>query len=341
MKFAYGTLTERTGFYFDVTTSDGIVGSGEIAPLPLYRPVSLDAISAYLEVIRSRITGQIIPGDPEKIEVFVQEIAPPDFMETFGIVSAILDAFARAEQKPLAKLFNKSTRATVPVNCLITPPVEDWEALAERIHTKGYRAAKIKVGAGSVSEDAEFVKTASSHLGPDISIRLDANRAWSLQQAVEFFRLIEGVPIDYIEEPISGSIEELREFKNMTGIAVALDESLTNYGEIVTAAGDDYCDVIIVKPSLLYGPVHTILACERIVSNKKRVVLTSMLETEVGLASLLQVTAALSDVTEPAGLDTLSIFAEYSSRLSHVTDGAVSVPEGIGNGYERSHRGSR
>lgn len=338
LKFAYGTLDKRSGFYIDITTSDGIVGSGEIAPLPLYRPVSLNGIAESLEIIRRKITGQIISRDAETIEKFVREIAPPDFTDTFGVTCAILDAATRSAQKPMAKILNKNVRSAVPVNCLISSPVDDWEALTEYIHSRGYRAAKIKVGANSVQEDAALVKTASSHVGPDISIRLDANGAWSLQEATEFFRLIEGTPIDYIEEPICGTLAELREFKKSVGVAVALDESLNTYVEITTGARSDYCDVIIIKPSLLYGPVHTILACETVVSCEKRVVLTSMLETETGLASLINIAAALPGVLEPAGFDTLSVFAEYCSDFSLVTDGAINVPEGIGIGYERSNR---
>ncbi|MEZ5357888.1 MAG: o-succinylbenzoate synthase [Candidatus Zixiibacteriota bacterium] len=341
IRFAYGTFSERSGYYIDITTTEGITGSGEIAPLPLYRPVDTNAVESVLSKFQKKIIGWEIPHAASEIETVIRDIVPLNFEETFGIASALLDAAARTERKPLAGLLNKNYRPDVDVNCLITPPIENMEALAEAIQAKRYQAAKIKVGARTIQEDAEFTKEVAAALGSTISLRLDANRAWSLRQAIDFFRRIDGVAIDYIEEPVSGGHDELQAFRASTGVSVALDESLISYRDIMDAAGDDNCDIIIIKPSLLYGPATTILACETLVSNGKRVVVSSLLETETGMASLIHLASALPDVTEPAGLDTLSYFAEYSSRLSLVTDGAIRVPEGLGNGYERSHSGPR
>ncbi len=334
---SYGSITARDGFYITLTTDDGISGYSEVAPLPSYLPVSMEEVYSGLKGLEPKLDGLQVSADKDTIHTLVEELVEDNPYVASGLEFALCDAASKESKLALSKWLNKDAKSSVPVNYLIQRPVADWEALSAEIKLKGYRAVKIKVGAEDISKDVDCVMQARDYLGPDIALRLDANRGWDFKTACECLLQIKHVNIEYIEEPILGSGKELRALREETGTAVALDESLDTYGDVIAAAKEGYCDVIIVKPLLLSGAINTILAFEAITSCGKRAVMTSMLETETGIASLLHLAAALPGDLPPAGLDTLSLFEEYTKSLSLVSKGVVGLPKGTGIGYERSN----
>ena len=108
---------------------------------------------------------------------------------------------------------------------MITASSEKIEEDARRLIEKGYRTIKLKVGRHSLNEDIVAVKALRTTAGNGTEIRLDANRAWSLKEAVSFGKSVADCRIQYIEEPLKEAAD-LTQFFKQTGIPFALDESL-------------------------------------------------------------------------------------------------------------------
>ncbi len=166
----------------------------------------------------------------------------------------------------------------------------------------GYEAVKLKVGGREVEEDVELVRGLREVLGKEVSLRLDANRAWSFAEAAHFARAVEGLEYEYIEEPLrdpTGLADLVRDH----GVPVALDESL------VGMAPEDlqrraYVRAVVIKPTLVGGISRTL----RLAGEARRLgftpVISSAYETGIATEALLMLSSATGGGRVAAGLDT-------------------------------------
>ncbi|MCK5124778.1 MAG: o-succinylbenzoate synthase [candidate division Zixibacteria bacterium] len=332
---SFGAVSERIGFYIYVKTFNEIIGRGEISPLPSYRNESLGKTEKLLRTFSNTLPGTELDNEVEPISDFCAKISQDNSYLQFGIESALYDAASRVEGFPLCRWLNLKSKMTVPVNCLLTLPIENIEQTASDINSRGYQAVKIKVGCQNINDEIEGVKQLSQHLNNAISIRLDANKGWNYEESLKALKELSDCPIEYLEEPGCQSVEQIQSLRDETGVGIALDESLGSLEKCLLAAESDLCDVIILKPAVLGGLANTIKAYNKITELGKKVVVTSMLETEIGLASQLHVCASLSETLPPCGLDTLNLFEKPEARLSSVNNGAIQLPNGYGIGYDK------
>jgi o-succinylbenzoate synthase len=207
--------------------------------------------------------------------------------------------------------------------------------------THGFRTLKLKAGpADTTASLVERLFAARSAVGDDVALRLDVNGTWTPGEAAERLRAMAGVGLQYVEQPLDpAALRETAVLRASTGTPIAADEaveSLEAARAILDAGG---ADVLVVKPARVGGPdvVASIaaLAAERGVP----VVLSSLFETGVGLATALACAAALPDV--PAwlaaerdhGLATADMLRDdLLVRPLAVAAGRMRVPGGPGAG---------
>ena len=113
------------------------------------------------------------------------------------------------------KFFPKKLKP-LPVNALLTSDLDDLKTLAEQLNEANYKAVKMKVGVKSIEEEIKRILILKTHLKQNISLRLDANRAWTLDEALEFASGIKGIKIEYCEEPLKNP-EQLESFSGKIG----------------------------------------------------------------------------------------------------------------------------
>ncbi|MBU6383349.1 MAG: hypothetical protein KGQ49_03620 [Verrucomicrobia bacterium] len=160
----------------------------------------------------------------------------------------------------------------------------------------GFPAWKLKLGHLPLQEAIRFAK---EHKGPHV--RLDCNRAWSLDEALEFASHFQPGDFDYLEEPVK-TVPELREFSRITRFPIALDESIdTDWSQIPSLK------TIVVKPTIVGGAPKTHL----------NLVLSSAYESGLGLLHI----ANLARNRLPIGLDT--VFEE--DLLAHPIQSSAGV----------------
>jgi L-alanine-DL-glutamate epimerase-like enolase superfamily enzyme len=129
---------------------------------------------------------------------------------------------------------------------------------------------KIKVGQ-NLAHDIDRVRRARDMFGPDVSMSVDANMAWSMDDAVSMEEQLRSSAIDWYEEPLrDNDIEQLRRFRDLTGAAVMLDEAFSSIDDAQRAFEGGACDLLNIRLSKCGGFLPSLRLVEFCVSNSVR-----------------------------------------------------------------------
>ena len=302
---AGGVVSARELVVLRLEGSDGTVGWGEAAPFEPYDGVPLERAIAALSGGGGR--------------------RPPQARAAEEI--ARLDLEARQEGRPLAE----PVRDALPVNLTLPggPPAEVAERAREGLRA-GYACFKVKVG---LPEDAERVAAVRDAVGPWPALRVDANRAWSVDEAVARIRAIEQYDLEFVEQPCR-TLDELRQVRGRVSTPIAADESAGSARAVRRAVDAEACDVVNVKLASAGGfkPAREALRLAR--AKGLGAFLSSTLDGPWGIAAALQLAAA-EDLQLACGLATLELFDSPLARvLPPPKNGTLKVPAGPGLGVD-------
>jgi O-succinylbenzoate synthase len=198
-------------------------------------------------------------------------------------------------------------RSTVEVNT--TVPVVSAMRAFELVTASGCRTAKVKVaepGVG-IDDDAERVAAVRDALGPDGRIRVDANGGWSVDVAVTGIAVLDRAAggLEYVEQPCR-TVDELIRVRSMVGVPVAADESIRLAGDPLEVARRGAADIAVIK----VAPLGGVRAALRIaVECGLPVVVSSAVDTSVGLAAGLALAGALPELPYACGLGTATLLS--------------------------------
>ncbi|EFQ82266.1 putative o-succinylbenzoate synthase [Aeromicrobium marinum DSM 15272] len=214
-------------------------------------------------------------------------------------------------------------RDTVPVNC--TVPAVDPEAAAAIVRASGCSTAKVKVAeAGqTLADDRARVEAVREAIGPDGHVRVDANGGWGVAEAVLAVAVLhEAVRLEYVEQPCA-RVEDLAAVRRETDVPVAADESIRRADDPFRVADLEAADIAVLKVHPLGGVRRCLEVAEQI---GLPVVVSSALDTSVGLAAGLALAAALPELPHACGLATTSLLDGDVVRDPLVAvDGSISV----------------
>ncbi|MBW3619403.1 MAG: o-succinylbenzoate synthase [Actinobacteria bacterium] len=196
-------------------------------------------------------------------------------------------------------------RSSIPVN--VTVPAVDPSTASALVRDSGCRTAKVKVAepGQTLADDVARVTAVREALGPDGSIRVDANGAWDVASASLAITRLAPLGLEYVEQPVA-TLEEMRDLRGRVTVPLAADESVRTAEDPLRIADLDAADVLVLKVQPL-GGVHR--ALEIADAAGLPVVVSSALETSVGLAAGLAFAAALPELPYACGLATASLLA--------------------------------
>lgn len=216
-------------------------------------------------------------------------------------------------------------RDRVAVNCIV-PAVGPAQA-ARIVRESGCATAKVKVAdhPGSLREDLARVAAVREALGDTGAVRVDANAVWDVATAVS--RIIEldraAGGLQYVEQPCR-TVGELAEVRRRVGVPIAADESIRRAEDPMRVAVAGAADVAVLKCAPL-GGVRRALAVAAAAGLPS--VVSSALETSVGLAAQLALAGALPDLDFACGLGTLDLFdGDLVHDSLRPVDGFLPVP---------------
>ena len=302
-------LSERTGLIVVLTDENGNSGLGEAAPLPGFSSETITTVQAQLSALCQSLKGTDVPPKlerlPDGFERWLHEydLAPST---RFAIETAVLNLCAANRGLPLRRLFSDNALDSLSICGLLAGSRGDILKKATLLKDEGYRAVKLKVGHRSLEEDIKLTHDVRKAIGDDITLRLDANRAWSVEEVLIFAREVRDCRIEYIEEPVH-CYKMMSSNINIRGrLLGALDESLR---ELTPESLKDMTLVwaIVLKPTIL-GLWRSMQFARVAASMGIISVVSSSFESGVGLTSLAELAACLNSDDTPAGLDTLDRF---------------------------------
>jgi O-succinylbenzoate synthase len=199
-----------------------------------------------------------------------------------------------------------AVRAQVPVNALIPAVDPDTAAaLAGEAVAAGMTTVKVKVGDGSLDEDADRVAAVRAALGPAGRIRLDANGAWDVDTAVVALERLARFDLELVEQPVA-DLTGLAAVRCRVAVPVAADESVRNVEDARRLAALAAADAVVVKVQPL-GGVRAALGV--IEAAEVPAIVSSLYETSVGLAAGVALAAALPELPYACGLGTGALLA--------------------------------
>jgi O-succinylbenzoate synthase len=311
LPLATGTLGERAGLLVRVQDADGHEGWGEVAPLPGFSRESLeDAFAATWAVLQE---GEGVHREPWSegtplpyVGRAFDENVPPSVR--FGVDGALAALASQRMEVSLAHLLCPEASGEVTLNALLLGSRDEVLRKAVTARKAGYAAVKLKVGRQAVEDDINLVRAVQARLGSDVRLRLDANRAWSLEAARTFAAGLHGVRVDYIEEPLSDPTA-LATFAKATGLPVALDETV-QVGTPDMLRAHPYATAVVLKPTLLGGVARIRGWMEAARMSQMRLVFSAAFESGIGMRLLLAMASAYGDAEVPVGFDTYRWLAD-------------------------------
>lgn len=198
-------------------------------------------------------------------------------------------------------------RSVIPVNALVVGDHIDAASLA------GFRTVKVKVGD---TGDIDRVARVRDVVGPEVALRVDANGAWDEATAIERINAMARYHLEFVEEPVHG-LEALARVRRAVSVPIAVDESVRTLADAQTVARRDVADLMVLKVQPC-GGVHAALHWAEAATVP--VVVTSMMETSIGIRAGLALAAALAELPYACGLATASALVRDA-----VTDPLVAI----------------
>jgi len=335
---AHGVMTVREGIVVLVTTESGITGIGEVAPLPAFSAERLADAALLLSELAARLYARTLH---EALDLLLTErqMGTKAASTLCGLEMGLLDAIGKAEGCQVCALLSPPgfvPRTKVAVNAVIgARATEAAIAAALDAISKGFHCIKLKAGWGvSAGEEVERIGAVRDAIGPAAHLRLDANEAWNLEEAISV--LSECVPYDiqYIEQPLQAhDLAGMHALREAIPIPLAVDEALHGLESARLVLDSEAADILVIKPQLAGGLRAGQQIIEAATERGVGCVITGALEAGVGLAAALHLAAASPAVTLECGLATLPLLGDdlLIDNLA-VRDGFLAVPQGAGLG---------
>lgn len=222
-----------------------------------------------------------------------------------------LVAWWRAAEEAAEIGWPEPVRQTIPVNCTV-PALGPAES-ARLVRDSGCTTAKVKVAEAPqlLGDDLDRLEAVRDALGPDGKLRIDANGGWDIDQAERAIRELRRFDLEYVEQPCA-SVPELAELRRRLArshldVLVAADESIRRAADPYRVVAEQAADVAVLKVQPLGGVRAALEIAERM---GLPVVVSSALETSVGIRAGLALAAALPELPYACGLNTVPLLVD-------------------------------
>jgi len=240
--------------------------------------------------------------------------------------AAVAEPWLRCAEEAVAGDWPAPVRRTVPVN--VTVPAVGPERAHAIVRAGGCTTAKVKVAepGQTLGDDEARLEAVRDALGPQGRVRVDANGGWDVAGAVGALRLLERAAggLEYAEQPCA-SVEELAAVRRAVDVPIAADESIRRAADPYRVRDLGAADVAVLKVQPLGG----VRACLRIAEDiGLPVVVSSALESSVGIAAGVALAAALPELPYACGLATVQLLTDDVARPS-LLPVAGALPVGV------------
>jgi len=197
----------------------------------------------------------------------------------------------------------------------------------------GCRTIKVKVAetGQTLADDVARVAAARSYLGPEGRIRIDANGGWNVDEAEHAIHALAEYDLEYVEQPCA-SVEELWQIRQRVkymALPIAADESVRKASDPLEVARQEAADLLVIKAQPL-GGIHAAMGI--VAQTGLPIVVSSALETSIGISMGLHLAAALPELPYDCGLATVSLLSlDVAVDPLVPVDGSIAVRRVVPN----------
>jgi o-succinylbenzoate synthase len=320
-------MTVRRGLLVEIITADGTSGIGEAAPHPSAPPAAVGAAANAVASVTPRLSAA--PPDLDALLEIIDGVG--DLPARVALETALFDLAARLHGERLAALLGPLRRERVPVNALPdeADPARSAAAACQAV-AEGFACLKLKLGGQDARALVERVRAVRERVGPSVRIRLDANGAWTVAEAIDVIGRLAGHGIEYVEQPVP-DLEGMAQVRQAVDVPLAADESVVGTASVEKIASARAADIVVVKPAFL--GLRTALSVARAAESRGlEVVVTSALDTSIGIAAALHVAATFAG-DRASGLATAALLGGDLVDVPLVPRrGELCLPDGPGLG---------
>ncbi len=302
---------------------DGVTGMGEAAPNRYYGE-SPDSVVAALERYKPLIESAAY-WSLEAMEATLSTALQGNASARAAVSSALHDLYARKLGVSLHRMWGLDSTAT-PLSSF-TIAIDDVEGLKRRVDDAAqYPILKIKLG---TNRDEEIVRTVRE-AAPDKVLRVDANAAWTPQEAIAQSAMLRDNGVESLEQPVAaGDIDGMRFVRERCGMPVIADESCLVARDVPRLAGA--CDAINIKLAKCGSLREAMRLVHTARAHELRVMAGCMIETSLGISAIAQ----LAPLLDAADFDGAALLAEDPFRGVTIDDGRVALTDAPGLGAMR------
>ncbi|XP_022776661.1 protein PHYLLO, chloroplastic isoform X3 [Durio zibethinus] len=301
----------REGFILSLTLEDGHIGYGEVAPLEICHENLLDVeeqLRFLFHVMKGASLNYFLPMLKSSFSFWIWKNLGIPACSLFpsvrcGLEMAILNAIAVSQGSSLLNILHphrerekeKSERlSSIRICALIdssgTP--EEVACIAVGLVEEGFTAIKIKVARrADPVEDAAVIQEVRKKVGCCIELRVDANRNWTYEQAIQFGFLVKDCDLQYIEEPVQDEDDIIR-YCEESGLPVALDETIDNCPEnplnMLVKYSHPRIVALVIKPTAIGGFEKAAMIARWAQRQGKMAIVSAAFESSLALSTYIQ-----------------------------------------------------
>ncbi|HKD66234.1 MAG TPA: o-succinylbenzoate synthase [Candidatus Binataceae bacterium] len=328
-----GAQSVREGLLVCLEGEGGLDGLGEIAPL---RSSGMEEAARRLRLLARRLPGADVDDIPRAVRLSGVSREVGTAIQC-GLDIAACDVLAKEAGVPVVELLGGCRRRTVPVNATISADTPQQAAqAASRAVENGFRCLKLKVGMMSgVAGECELVSAVRDAIGADILLRLDANQAWDVEQAIANINALQRFGVQFVEQPVAArDLAGLAAVRSAVSTPIAADERVTGVGPAKEIIEHRAADLLVVKPMVVGGLRLARDIIDLAAQAGLDSVVTTTIDSGVGIAAALHLAASFEGKLA-CGLATADLLeSSLTCGIPAANSGVMACPDGPGLGVE-------
>jgi L-alanine-DL-glutamate epimerase-like enolase superfamily enzyme len=277
-----------------VTDGDGMTGWGEA---PQVWRVTGESLAGAEACVSGPLTAAIAGGDADDLAELCRRVAaavPGNFGAKSSVDVALHDLAARRLGVSLPRFLGTAVHQVPTDVTLAASDAASLGQVAEKRVADGFTVLKVKVGT-SGAEDVERVRAVRERVGPDVTIRLDANQGWDRRQAVRVIRGIEdaGLDVELVEQPVPAhDLDGLTWVTDRVDTPILADEAVYGVRDLVELIRRHAADMVNVKLAKCGGLSAARTMLSLAAAYGVEALVGSMMESPIGVAAAASLAAA-------------------------------------------------
>jgi muconate cycloisomerase len=333
---AHGIKSGQNSIVVRVVANEGFAGVGNVDPDAGY---SEESFSATLATIRERLAPNLLGIDPLNIVATLKrmdELAQGHLDAQAAIEMALFDLKGKVLGVPVHSLLGGAVREEIFLNGWIgILPADEAARQALAWLERGFRSAKIKVG-GGIEQDRDRVKAVREAVGNKMALRVDANEAYTVDEAVRLGQALSRFELSLFEQPVSRhDLKGMARVRKRIDIPVMADEAILGSETLIEVIKQEAADIVkvkVMKQGGIYRTVHMIQMAE---AARLKCVIGHGFGLAINTLAEIHVAASCRNVLDGCEfVGPLKIQQDVVKRPLQMEGGKVRVPQDSGLGAE-------